>query len=235
MPELRMAQLRISRPTTFDSGIFNNLLDNIIWEISFNWLFQFEVNGGDVLLRTGNGTSNGEGGFLFDTLGDVYPLATTPATITDNTIIAVDPVDLTVPVIRPARDGGGVNFSLPLRQITLTRFALETDRSCVGSFESTEQIYTVDGCTLDAYFLVDEVDANTVNTGGISTTLCAVAAGLFGAGILKCDGIARAEWENRPDALCTDTGCAVGNCDPLTTCNAWYILAACSAHGVEIP
>lgn len=236
-PDLRMSQLRITKPTTFASALVDNLLDNVvITEGVSNIILNIAVQDTLSTLTIGNGSTTGNGSYLFDDRGGEFPVRTVEGTFSDEVFRSGQRFNLTVPVVQPLRDGGGINFSLPLKQLRVVELLFSEERSCVGTYRGPLEGYSSDSCTISAFFTIDETDSNTIQlTETTRTTLCSVAAGLFGAGILKCDGISRTEWENLPDSVCDDEdGCTVGACDPLVTCNAWEMAGNCAGHGIRI-
>ena len=202
-----------------------------------------------VTVRTGFGLTNGDGTYAFPTgtgtgldLPEYVPVELA-GTLTGE-VITTERHDgsLTVPVLN--EEGTAVQLELVLRNIQVTEGVFNTDRSCVG-FAGTRGRY-VTGAILDGFIEVEPSRTAEVVSGPVMTTVCAAIAGSI-PDATYCETKPQNEWATQPDSLCDASGCTANTsceedvCDRggdsetgLPACNAWRLVAAFAANGVEI-
>lgn len=246
-PELRLRSLSLQGPV--GSALVlptptGTLLNTSLADETFNWLFR--VTGADadgpVEIETGFGTRDAAGTYTFSTMARYAPI-TLAGTLTGETI-TTEPstTGLIVPVFDPT--GTMLQVELSLHAVELVSSEFNDDRSCVGTI-GARFIYAT-GATLTGFITVEEARAGMINVASIHAELCTlIASPNLGdpATGPYCD-LPRADWEVKPDALCTGEDCvqnATGSevCSEdgtgaLPLCNAWLLVANFAAVGVDI-
>jgi hypothetical protein len=104
-------------------------------------------------------------------------------------------------------------------------------RSCIGA-ATADGFDGADGA-LETFITVEGAAAISFKVAGTQLNLCNIIADIT-EGTDPCTDVPRAEWPLQPDSLCDESGCAVGDCDGASTCNAWQLRAKFSAAGVAI-
>jgi hypothetical protein len=233
-PELRLASLDITSPSSLDNVIVAGLLTPALDEERFNWLVRLAITGTDVSAEMGYGHRNPDGSFTFlnGEAPGTDPNRWDPVTIAGS----LDGENVTAPAIDgamvlPVFDSeGNPTLELPLSNLALEKMVLSEDRSCVGA--RTGSVYNSMDGQVSGFIRV--TDAQGIPITELSTTLCNFVAKL-GEGE-DCGATAQASWMVKPDSICDTTTCSTGTgaCDPDSDCNAWQIQAGFAAQGVEI-
>ncbi len=236
-PEMRLAELKVTAPTSLSNTLVRSLLKSALDDERFNWIFRSAVTGGDIAIETGYGERNADATFSFasgtaPSPGDAnrWNPVTLTGTIADEVVMtgALDGA-MTVPVFDD--DGVTLTAEFPLRGLALTSVTLTEDRSCIGSRNSVQ--YTTDSGLLEAYITVEEAKTVPIVVGStLDTTLCMFVAGRSSEEG-TCDDTPQADWPVPPDSMCDTSGCSMGGCD-ASDCNAWHLTSEFAAHGVEI-
>jgi len=112
----------------------------------------------------------------------------------------------------------------------LTRVALSSGWSCVGSRES---LGWQPGGELYGFVTVEDMDETLayVSSGDAFERACARIAGLPGA-LDRCADTPRGSWTTLPTALCLPEGCTDRECDPRVDCNAFRVPARFAAYAI---
>lgn len=255
-PELRLRYLNIVGPAGSDltRPLLLGVLNQALERGTFAWLMRIEGADadGDVTLRTGFGLTNGDGTYAFPTGAGSDPLgldseryvpAEIPGTITGEVVTSErHGGSIVVPVLNEAEDA--VQLELVLRNIRLIEGEFNTERSCVGWALGRSRYEPA--AVLDGFIEVEGAREGEVVSGPVMTTVCAAIAGSLGDADY-CDTIEQSCWTTKPDSLCTEEGCTANTdcmedvCDRsgdadsgLPACNAWRLIAAFAAQGVEI-
>lgn len=245
-PEMRLTYLELVEPldSPLSSMTLRRVLNEAMQDETFNWLFRTEGADadGDVSIVTGFGRRNTDGTYNFsagagDGDPDTWCPVTIPATLTGEVVTSTD-LDgaITVPVFDDA--GEILQVELVLRALSIQDATWSESRSCIGT--KTNRPFTYDpDAQLTAFIEVERSRTQMINVPPVVTTVCAAIAGSLDTATY-CEDNAQGDWLVPPDSLCDDTGCrrnATGMsdvCDPATTCNAWRIVGAFAAAGVDI-
>ena len=238
-PELRLAGVSITSPTSLGNPIISAALAAALDEERFNWLIK--IAGADA-----DGEVTIDTGFGFRDPGPTYRFANNDApaaggdparwnplmamaTITGESISAPPLMgSFTVPIIE--EDGTSVVLELPLQNLSLQMLTLSEDRSCVGVRRPTSYS-TMDG-SLTTYITVADSLVGRVMLPPIDTSLCNVIAGQP-TEPMRCETEPQEMWAVPPDSMCLGGTCTAGAC-AVAECNAWQIVGGFAAHGVEI-
>jgi hypothetical protein len=239
-PELRLRSIAIDEPamSPLASAAVETVLNTGLQEETFNWLFRTTGADGDgpIEIATGYGVRESDGTY---TLGSAeYPPITLMGTLageTVNTDTVLGPLNI------PVFDETGMNLQvvLNLRSIRVIDVTFSEERSCVGRL--TGRTFEPAG-SLEGFITVADAEAGSINVPPIMSSLCSVIAGELStpAGMMPLCARPRAEWTAQPDSLCDASGCmanpagSTSVCDPLTTCNAWRLVARFAAVGIDI-
>jgi hypothetical protein len=245
-PTLRLSALRLTAPASLASPILVEPLSKAIDEERFRWLLHVEIeDGGAATLETGYAQRLANGTYTFCKAGVAAPCkpgfwgaAQAAGKLTGENLSSTAPM----PTFRvPIYDDDGVTIplTLPLRDLLVTKATLSEDRSCIGRLDARGRTFdwnTASG-SLSAFVTVEEArQGDVIIEGTVNTSLCAFIAGLAGEDV-DCQEHPRADWANKPDAICDEQGCEKNTdtteaCNPSTTCNAWQLTAGFAAQGV---
>jgi len=239
-PEMRLRFIQIDEPamSPIASTAVETVLNPGLQEETFNWLFRTTGAGmgGTVDISTGYGVRNMDGTY---TLGSTeYPPIMLPGTLTGESVMTetvLGPLD--IPVFDET--GTVLQLVLTLRSVRVIEANMTDMRNCIGARRGNS--FTTDA-SLEGFIAVEDALEGMINVPPIMSTLCSVIAGELAtpAGMMPLCDRPRSEWDALPDSLCTETGCmanpagSTSVCDPLTTCNAWRLLANFAAVGIEI-
>ena len=249
-PEMRLRYIDISfppSPSPLSGSVVGGILNTALQEETFNWLFRTTGADADgpVEITTGFGRRNATTGTYHFSAGaagtegdpDTYLPITLAATLTGESVVA-DPVitPLTVPIFDEA--GTTVQIELVLHSVQILSTTLSADRSCIGALMNSRGVFTT-AATLGGYIDVTEARAGVIMVSGITASLCGVVAGSI-TDATYCETNPQADWMVMPDSMCDAGGVCHRDgeggvdCDPATTCNAWYLEADFAAHGIDI-
>jgi hypothetical protein len=245
-PELRLRYIEIVEPpdpSPLHGTIVGGVLNTALQEETFHWLFRSEgaETDGPITITTGFGRRNADWTYSFSTGAaggdpDTYLPVTIPATLTGESItsgVITDP--LTVPIFDEA--GEVVQIELILHSIQVLSTTLSEDRSCIDALAARGTFSTA--ASLSGYIRVDEAIDGVIMLSGITASLCGVVAGSV-TSATYCTDNAQGTWMVNPNSLCDAAGLchrdgeAGVDCDPATTCNAWYLEANFASHGIDI-
>lgn len=249
-PEMRLRYIDITSPADPSplAGVtVGTILNTALTDETFNWLFRTTGADADgpVEITTGFGRRNPATGTYRFSLGaagtegdpDTYLPITIPATLTGDSVTSAPVLTpLTVPIFDEA--GTTVQIELVLHSVQILATTLSADRNCIGALMTNRGVFTT-GATLGGYILVSEALAGTIMVGAITSSLCGVVAGDI-ANPTYCTDTAQGAWAVPPDSMCDVAGVCHRDgeggvdCDPATTCNAWYLEADFAAHGIDI-
>lgn len=252
--QLRLTSVRFTAPDSVNPDtagpLTNSLLQQAIDQERFNWTLRIQDDGGAVTVQAGGGIRQDGGALAFANgnattpMGDNPLLAdpsrwdpsTTPGEYTGNTFMQTEPAGFTsVPVFNVE---GNVLLEFPLQS---TSFTLELDdtRTCAGVRRNDFSGIKFEAAgTLETFTRVEDTVGFEVNQPPLppGTQLCAIL-GQFGPPLgltSPCDPNERSAWGVLPDSVCDETGCTLGGCDGMTTCNAWRVAANISAAAYDI-
>lgn len=247
-PEMRLRFIDITEPagSPLAGDLVGNILNTALQEETFNWLFRTTGADGDgpVEITTGFGRRDATTGtyrFSLGTAGtegdpDSYLPITMAATLAGETVTSdVVTTPLTVPIFDEA--GTTVQIELVLSSMRILSTTLSADRSCIGALMTSRGAFTT-AATLGGFIQVAQARAGTIMVGAISASLCGVVAGDI-TDSAYCDQ-PQGDWAVPPNSLCDTAGVCHRDgeggvdCDPATTCNAWYLEADFAAHGIDI-
>lgn len=235
-PQFRLTSLQISQPTTLDSVLLTPVIEGALGNETFNWLL--EVSGADadgaVDVRMGIGLRQADASFEFadgnaKAPGDANrwnPVEFTGALAGESFGGGTD-ASLTIPMGNPKNP----ILELPLQTMTITNATMSESRSCIGA-ATADGFDGADGA-LTTFITVEGAAAISFSVAGTELNLCNIIADIT-EGTDPCTEVPRTDWNLLPDSLCDESGCAVGDCDGATTCNAWQLKATFSAAGVAI-
>lgn len=99
------------------------------------------------------------------------------------------------------------------------------DGTCIGQLDTTESQWQFGTARVTAFLPVEPARVGVVFALGIS--LCHLLAGT------ACTE-PQSAWAEKPDSICDDTGCRVGECTPEETCNAWLLSTRIAAAGTAV-
>jgi len=239
-PEMRLRFIQIDEPamSPIASTAVETVLNTGLQEETFNWLFRTTgaAMDGPIEISTGYGVRNTDGTY---TLGSAeYPPIMLPGTLTGESVVTdtvLGPLD--IPVFDET--GTVLQLVLTLRSVRVIEANMTDMRNCIGTRRGNS--FTTDA-SLEGFIAVEDALEGMINVPPIMSTLCSVIAGELATplGMMPLCDRPRSEWDALPDSLCEADGCTANPagstsvCDPLTTCNAWRLLANFAAVGIEI-
>jgi len=245
-PELRLTYLELVEPvgSPLSSMTLRNVLNRSMQAERFNWLFRVDgaTADGDVNITTGYGRRNPDGTYAYSTGAaegdmDTWCPVEIPATLAGET---VNSGELDGAITVPVFDEAGTTLQVELRLVALSiqDSSWTENRSCIGAKTARPFTYMPDA-QLTAYIEVEPSRTQMIMVPPVVTTVCAAIAGALDDATY-CETFSQGEWDIPPDSLCDTSGCMRNTdgmtniCDPATTCNAWRIVGAFAAAGVDI-
>lgn len=233
-PEFRISGLNIESPASLSNVIIAGQLQAALDNGTFNWLIDVTNAGadGEVTVLTGFGRYNeATNSYSFEDEGTEFAPVTTMATLAGETFMA-EPLSETVIVPIVDEMTGEPTLSLPLQQLQLESATMSENRDCVGL--RLRNGYGTDDARLNTYITIEDARMAMVEVAIINTSLCNVLRGDVNAEAdFDCAEIPQADWDVKPDAICTPDGCT-DSCDADTDCNAWTLAGGVSSQAVEI-
>lgn len=157
----------------------------------------------------------------------------------DGDLVTTEPAGGTLVI--PLPQAGTPPPELRIRTVRIAQARLTDGRSCIGSrLASGRWIYGEPPSRIEGFIALEDARATTIPSLE-GQSFCQVIAGA------PCDQ-PREVWPVAPDARCDgdtcaprcdDEACAADRCDPVSDdpargCNAWRLLVAAAAAGVEI-
>lgn len=247
--DLRLSALDIQTPASLSNNVVQGIVSNAFKQETFSWLLTVEGarSGGAVSVTTGFADRNEDGSFSYAVdnapvedggAADRWNPAEFSGEINGEVVTGSYDGGIILPLggrDLPETDMNETVLELPLQGIELTNVELSSNRSCVGTY-SRSGGYDVESGAFQTFVRVEAASEGTITALG-ELSLCNFIGNIQGTG--NCEEVARAQWDNPPNALCNDQGCTADPgdgsvCDTQSDCNAWVMRAKFAAMGVEV-